>query len=154
MFDPECDEDLRDGAGVMYECSDVVSIYISECDTIIAAIVSAVSVAECISIDDTFIVSIGATVACAFVVTYRVTFVVPVSAALDRATRVPNDSSVIKAFFVPHGRTDDIQSDDIAYHNPNAVSISLAIGTSDDLSVDCAVSRQYNVRSGGGHGGE
>ena len=45
VFDSKCNEELRYRVGVMYECSDVDSLGISECGSVVAAIVATVSVA-------------------------------------------------------------------------------------------------------------
>ena len=45
VFDSKCNEELRYRVGVMYECSDVDSLGISECGSVVAVIVATVSVA-------------------------------------------------------------------------------------------------------------
>ena len=45
VFDSEWYEELRYRVGVMYGCSNVVSIGISECGSVIAAVIATISVA-------------------------------------------------------------------------------------------------------------
>jgi hypothetical protein len=57
VFDSECDEELRIGVGVVYECSFVIAINISECRAVVAAIIAAFSVSNSISIHSSNITS-------------------------------------------------------------------------------------------------
>ena len=50
VFDSECDEELRVRDGVVYERSLIISIGVSECRAVVAAIIAAFSDSESISI--------------------------------------------------------------------------------------------------------
>ena len=83
-----------------------------------------------------------------------IAYSLPVSATIIHSYRTTISITVIDAIVISHELTYDIQSDHITDYYPHTVSVGVAVGTSDDVSIDGDVSRQYNVRSGGGDRGE
>ena len=170
----------------MYECSYVVSVGISECGSVVAAIFDTISVAQCISVSiaidasdsvtqhsaicESFVdsiavaqcvsiayalvTSISGSIGDSVLVAQCIAFRLPFSASIVYANRATNGITVIDAIDASHELTYDIQSNRTTYNRPHAVSIRVAIGASDDVSIGGDVSGQYNVRSGGGDRGE